>query len=196
MQKDWLDYLTTLSSLITPILVLGLTGVGWHIKTKIEAAREIENKKLDRIKVLEDKLRDDRIEIYNALLEPFFILFTTDAVFSQDPKYKGKNKDAHSIGKMLTVEYRKTGFKLSLLADDQVVRAYNQLMQFFYHAEENSAEIEEKTSQWMHLLGNLLLEIRKSMGNQETKLDEWEMVEWFMTDTHDMKKIYLNNSAH
>jgi hypothetical protein len=28
----------------------------------------------------------------------------------------------------------------------------------------------------------LLLEIRKSMGNENTQLDLWEMIEWFMKD--------------
>ncbi len=194
MQNDWLDYVTAFGTVATPVLVLILTGIGWHIKSRLEAVRESENKKLDRIRELEDKLREDRIEIYNALLEPFFVLFTTDVVFSQDPKYKGKNKKEYSIGKMLTVDYRKVGFKLSLIADDSVVMAYNQLMQFFYHTKENPAEPEIHTSQWLHLLGNLLLEIRKSLGNKETKVDEWEMLEWFITDVQNMRKIYANNT--
>lgn len=192
MQNDLLDYVTAIGTVATPVLVLILTGIGWHIKNRLETVRENENKKLDRIKELEDKLRQDRIEIYNALLEPFFVLFTTDDVFSKDPKYKGKKKEEHSIGKMLTVDYRKVGFKLSLIADDSVVLAYNQLMQFFYHSEKTPAEPLLKTSQWMHLLGHLLLEIRKSMGNQETKINEWEMIEWFITDAHKMKEVYAN----
>lgn len=190
MEPTWLSYVTAISSIITPILVLLLTGIGWIIKTSIETERQKETKEVERIKELEDKLRNDRIEIYNALLEPFFILFTTDSVFSQDPKYKGKKKDELSIGKMLTVDYRKVGFKLSLLADDSVVRSYNQLMQFFYHAEENTDELEIKTSHWIKLLGDLLLEIRKSMGNQATELSNWEMLEWFMTDVKAMKENY------
>jgi len=32
------------------------------------------------------------------------------------------------------------------------------------------------------LVGSFLLEIRKSMGNEATELDNWEMLEWFITD--------------
>lgn len=94
---------------------------------------------------------------------------------------------------MLTVDYRKVGFKLSLLADDSVVRSYNQLMQFFYQAEENTDELEIKTSHWIKLLADLLLEIRKSMGNQATELSNWEMLEWFMTDVKKMRENHQNN---
>lgn len=32
------------------------------------------------------------------------------------------------------------------------------------------------------LLGQFLLEIRRSMGNEETKFTNWEMLEWFLKD--------------
>ena len=34
----------------------------------------------------------------------------------------------------------------------------------------------------MSLLGTFLLEIRKSMGNETTALDNWDMLEWFLKD--------------
>ena len=63
--KTWLDYVTAIGSMATPILVLLLTAVGWKIRTKLQ-------RRLD----LEDKLRSDRIEIYNEILEPFILLLT------------------------------------------------------------------------------------------------------------------------
>ena len=94
------------------------------------------------------------------------------------------------MARMLSVEYRQVGFKLSLVANDAVVRAYNKLMQFFYHTEEDSRPIEIKTSHWIALMSTLLLEIRKSMGNQSSELDRWEMIEWFMQDAPKMKAMY------
>ena len=85
MEKHWIDYLAAIGSTLTPILVLLLTGIGWHIKTKLESTRGKDTLVQERIRELEDKLRTDRIETYNQLLEPFFVLFTTDAVFSNDP---------------------------------------------------------------------------------------------------------------
>src|SRR5690606_7194483 len=125
----------------------------------------------------------------------FFVMFTSDAVFEQDPKYRGKKKDQVGIGKMLTVEYRRVGFKLALLADDPVVRAYNALMQFFYKGEHEGLEEQEllvKTSQWIELLAQLLLEIRRSMGNANTQLSNWEMIEWFMSEADKMRELSAN----
>lgn len=198
MEKHWIDYATAIGSTLTPILVLLLTGVGWHIKAKLERNRDEGSKAQARIRELEDKLRADRIETYNQILEPFFVLFTTDAIFTSDPKFKGKNKDQLSIGKMLTVEYRKVGFKLSLVADDAVVRAYNKLMQFFYkgkHEGLSDDELRVQTSQWIKLLSELLLEIRKSMGNQHTSLTNWEMIEWFMSDADVMRELSANTTV-
>lgn len=195
MEKHWIDYATAIGSMLTPILVLLLTGVGWHIKAKLERNRDEESATQARIRELEDKLRADRIETYNQLLEPFFVLFTTDAIFASDPKFKGVSKDQLSIGRMLTVEYRTVGFKLSLLADDEVVRAYNNLMQFFYKPEHEgftSDELLVKTSRWIKLLSELLLAIRKSMGNQHTSLNNWEMIEWFMTDADKLRALSAN----
>lgn len=199
MERDWVDYVTAVGAVATPVLVLLLTGIGWRVRTKLEDARQKDARAQERIKELEDKLREDRIETYNALLEPFFVLFTTDAVFASDPKYKGKSKDQLSIGKMLTVEYRKAGYKLSLIADDAVVRAYNSLMQFFYKGDHEGLQPDEllvRTSQWMHLLSNLMLEIRRSMGNSGTALSNWEMIEWFMKDADKMRELSANKSSN
>lgn len=182
VEKNLLDTISAIATLITPVLLLFLGGMGWLIQHKIESSQAKQDAQASRIRELEDKLREDRIATYNSLLEPFFLLFTSEAAFALDPKFKNKNKNDIAIAKMLSVEYRQVGFKLSLVANDSVVRAYNKLMQFFYHTELDSRPIEEKTSDWIALMGTLLLEIRKSMGNESSGLDRWEMIEWFMQD--------------
>jgi hypothetical protein len=67
-EKTWLDYLTAIGSVATPVLVLILTGIGWRFRQRVE-----------RRLALEEKLREDRIAIYNDILEPFIILLTSDA---------------------------------------------------------------------------------------------------------------------
>jgi len=89
---------------------------------------------------------------------------------------------------MLTLDYRKLGFKLSLMGSDSVVKAYNNLMQYFYNMEDNEAS--QKTTflkEMLELLGTFLLEIRKSMGNETTTLDCWDMCEWWMSDIRKIK---------
>ena len=187
MEKSLLDTLGAVATVATPVLLAILGGLGWFLQNKITKSQARQEAQALRILELEDRLREDRITTYNALLAPFFLLFTSDAAFAQDPKYKNKKKNEIAMAQMLSVEYRQIGFKLSLLAGDSVVRAYNTLMQFFYHIEADPRLIDEKTTHWIGLMGTLLLEVRKSMGNETSDLDRWEMIEWFMADAKKFK---------
>jgi hypothetical protein len=74
-EPSLLDYLNAVGSISTPLLVLVLTGIGWNIRTRLQRRQE-----------LEDRLREDRIKIYNAILQPFIILLMSDAAWKSDPK--------------------------------------------------------------------------------------------------------------
>lgn len=96
---------------------------------------------------------------------------------------------------MLSLDYRKVSFKLSLIGSDSVVKSFNELMQHFYN-QSNGDQIPEpfQLRIMMSLLGAFLLEIRKSMGNETTKIDNWGMLEWFMKDARKMREgTYLNS---
>lgn len=194
--NELLNTISAIANLATPILLLFLGGIGWLIQNRLENSQIKQEAQSKRIYELEDLMREDRINTYNLLLEPFFLLFTSESAFSLDKKYKNKDKNELAIQRMLSVEYRQVGFKLSLVASDEVVRSYNNLMQFFYHNENDLRPIEEKTSQWIALMGTLLLEIRKSMGNETSKLNRWEMIEWFMADAKKIKLMHENPSNH
>ncbi len=177
-EPNWINYLTAIGSIATPILVLLLTAVGWKYRQTIERQMH-----------LEEKLRDDRITIYNQILEPFILLLMTENAWQTDKKNRGKNKNDIATTQMLSLEYRQTSSKLSLIGSDDVVTAFNNLMQYFYN-QPDSAGVEpapEKLQDMMRLLGKFLLEIRKSMGNETTKLDHWSMLEWFFTDARKMR---------
>jgi hypothetical protein len=170
-EKTWLDYITAFGAIATPILVLMLTAVGWRLRAGIE-----------RRMALEDKLRDDRIGTYNAILKPFIILLTSDAAWRSDPKNEGKDKHETATRMLLSLEYREEGFRLSLVGSDPVVKSYNNLMQYFYQRTEESPADESAVKEMMALLGQFLLEIRRSMGNEATGLTNWDMLDWFLTD--------------
>lgn len=169
--KHWLDYVTAIGSVATPILVLLLTAVGWRLKQSVERRRELEN-----------KLHEDRIITYNQILEPFIIMFMTEAAWAHDPKNKGKNKGDLATMKMLSLEYRNASFKLSLVGSDAAVQAFNDLFQFFFSQPDGEKPTEDRVKVMLGLLGTFLLEIRKSMGNETTDLTNWQMLEWFITD--------------
>lgn len=173
---SWVEYVTAIGSVATPVIVLALTAVGWRLR-----------RKLDRRLELEDKLRDDRVDIYNHILEPFVILFTSEAGWAQDKKHKNKNKTDVANNLLLSLKYRKYSFKLSLVGSDAVVTAYNDLLQNAY-ARSGEKDLTDKESKvTMELLGNLLLQIRRSMGNETTVLDKWQMLEAFITDVRKIR---------
>ncbi len=183
-EKTWLDYLTAFGAVTTPILVLLLTGIGWRLRTRVK-----------RQLALEDKLREDAISTYYAILKPFIILLMTDAAWESDPKNKGKDRNETGSRALLSLEYREQGFRLSLVGSDPVVRSYNNLMQYVYqHAASTSARPADG-GELMALLGQFLLEIRRSMGNEATKVSNWEMLEWFMTDARKYALEHQKNPA-
>lgn len=171
----WLNYITAIGSVATPILVLILTAVGWRIRQR-----------LDRRLELEDKLREDRIATYNQILEPFIILLMTDAAWKLDRDNKGRNKQELAMEKLMSLKYREQGFRLSLFGSDAVVRAYNDLMQYFFRRGEQPQPLkttaEADVKDMMGLLGSFLLEIRRGIGNESTQLSKWDMLEWFVKD--------------
>ena len=175
--KHWLDYVTALGAVATPLLVLLLTAVGWRLRQSIERRRELEN-----------KLHADRIDTYNKILEPFIILLMSDAAWEHDIKHKGKNKNDFAMAKMMSLDYRNTSFKLSLVGSDAVVTAYNNLFQFFFEQSSDAVHTPERLKIMLSLLGTFLLEIRKSMGIESSKLTNWQMLEWFITDARKYSK--------
>lgn len=175
-KKSTIDMFMAFATIATPIILIIFAGVGWMIKYSFERRADLEN-----------KLRDDRIRIYNTILEPFTLLFMPKTAWEANEENIGIDKDAKAVKIVYSMEYRQASLKLSLIADDAVVLAYNEFLQFFYQSEKfNNLPSSERTKKTLHLLGNLLLEIRKSMGN-ETKIDNWQMLEWFITDIEAVK---------
>lgn len=162
-----LDYITAIGAIATPIMVLLLSGIGWYLGHQFEKARTKEDHLRRQADELEEKLRDYRTEIYNQILEPFIILFTKDEGLPKDKEYKGKSHADASSAKIISLEYKQAAFKLLLLGSDEVVKAYSNLMQFFYT---NPMKADEKTEQTtkalMSLLGILLLGSEKALGTK------------------------------
>ena len=150
-----MDWLQTLG----PTLLVVLGGIiSWFIKSRIEELRAIE-----------EKLREERRNIYAHILDPYIRLFAD---------IKGKGPD-EALKRVTSYVYRKTAFDLNLFGSDEVIRAFNNLMKHTYKAE---ATGKQDVGQTMCFWGKLLLEIRKSLGNKKTKLNELDMLRAMIKD--------------
>lgn len=112
-----------------------------------------------------------------------------DVAWQSDPANDGKDRQELATRILLSLEYREQGFRLSLVGSDPVVKAYNNLMQYFYNRENTDSADEHSVVEMMVLLGQFLLEIRRSMGNEDTRLQNLEMLEWFFSDARKMRAI-------
>lgn len=109
----------------------------------------------------------------------------TDVAWNSDKLNKNIDRIGLATTKMLSLEYRELSFKLILMAPDSLLRSYNNLMQHFFNSGETTDT--DAPRRMIELLGKLLIEIRKSMGNESTNLDHWEMCEFWMTDVKTFK---------
>jgi hypothetical protein len=151
--------------IIVPSVLVIIGGiVGWLIRSRTEEYRAIR-----------DKLREEQRKIYSDILEPYIELFT-------DIKGKGSIK---ATQKITSYDYRKTAFELNLVGSDEVVSAYNTLMQHAYKAEETG---DKDPVNILRLWGYLLLEIRRSLGYKSTKLNEWDMLRGMIKDIDEFVK--------
>ena len=77
--------------------------------------------------------------------------------------------------------YKKTAFEFNMVGSDAVVRAFNNLMQFFYRADEQGPENIDPKEMIKHW-GQFLIEVRKSLGNPKTKLTAVDMFRSLIKD--------------
>lgn len=158
-----------LEALAVPAL-LGLGGlIAWVVKSRLE-----------EIRAAQERLASDRRKLYAELLDPYIRIFATTKDQGSGPQGKARMQE---IEKQITsVAYRRSALEVVLIGSDEMVDAYNNLMQRFYKGQTGSSA---ESLQTMQLLALLLLAIRKSLGNSATRLDEWDMLRHMITDLDD-----------
>jgi hypothetical protein len=156
---NWLDNLA-------PTLI-GLLGaaIGWFLKSWFEAKRRDQ-----------EALRDERAKIYVDILMPFIRIFTDIT--------ESHKQDA--LKEVKSLEYRKLSFRLALIGDDEVVQAWNKLWGTLYRMENDNVP---NPANLLLVLGNVLLAIRKGLGNKSTTLTNKDMLRWMIKDIDILKSI-------
>ena len=163
----FINYITAIGTIATPILLIVISAIGWYLKSRIEASWNTEAALRRRAEKLEEAIRDDRLQVYNEILEPFIMVFTKEEGLSANGPRRGKTKEQNALEIMQSLKYRQTAFKLSLFANDDVVKAYNNLMQFSYKMGSDTVSTEEhEPIAIVRVFGDFLLEIRKSVANE------------------------------
>ncbi len=151
-----------LISALGPSLLIIIGGIiTWLLKSRVE-----------ELKAAEENLRETRTKTYWDILQPYITLFS-------DTSEKSR---AGVIKTITSPQYRKTAFQLCLLGSDDVVQAYNAMLQHTYRAEQTG---KQDSKELMRLWGALLIEIRKSLGNKKTKLKEVDMLRGMIKDIDD-----------
>lgn len=133
-------------------------------------------------------MREDRIKVYYGILEPFILLLMTKTAWESEPKNRGKDKDQLATRMLLSLEYRQLAFRLSLIGSDAVVNAYIELTRYFTSRDPSVPAGREEARMTIRLLSQFLLEIRRSMGNDQTTINQRQMVEWFVADKDLLKE--------
>jgi len=154
------------SALVTGLLTVGFgafVGLGvWAIQSRIEALRKAS-----------DRLYDDRRKVYAELLEP--VLRSFSAIRTPAERQK-----ADAL--LASYEFQKRVFEFNLIAPDSVVSAFNDMMQYIYHAKSDSSTHVHV----MRFYGGLLLALRKSVGEPKTQLIGRDMLRGFLSDIDDL----------
>ena len=141
---------------IWTVLGAGLVGLTtWYVRLRGESNEREKG-----------RLHDERRKIYLKILEPIIRAFAS---------IKNPEEAEKAFQQINTYEHRQVLFELNLIGSDEVVRAYNEFMQYLYRGE---VDVRQLMTYW----GKLLLTIRKDLGNKGTGLSEVDMLRSQITD--------------
>lgn len=152
------NLITLITALGAPLLVFIGGLISWFLKNRKEELKAIEERALER-----------RIETYNKILNPFIVLLAASKKDNEKMKQK-------ALDEILSTEYRKAGFNLITFGSDEMVTSYNKMMQGFFNNENSD------TTTTMKNFANFVLSIRKDVYNKNTKLKDWDMLKFMITD--------------
>ena len=181
-------FLLFMSGVVTPILIFLLNKNISENQRKEEHWRN-----------LQLELHSSRLEVYRDILEPYSVMFAKEEGIAYLEKYKQFRNANSNCKTPLTIsrwdlarliiaspEYNQTIFRLSLLGNDQVVKAYNRLL--------NKArclvakKLDEKSKPiTLGYLAEFLLELRKNLINKNTELKSAEMLVWLNVNIKELE---------
>ena len=181
-ELHWTGYV----SVATPIIVVLL---GWVLHQRSERRWKATEQRWKQ----DEQLQPDRIDGYNEILAPYIVLLMPASEWARvqgsRSEYMRKSRDEVAIAKVFSLDYRRNSFKLMLIGTDEVVRAYNDLTLF--HSRRRDAPMTDAESvDGLDLFGQLVLAIRRSVGNEATRLKAWDMLFWGWSNIEEIRAEY------
>lgn len=132
-------------------------------------------RKTDRLRIQTEALRSKKFENY------FEILWTMmQAVASPDDKRIVQK----AITEITSPKYKHKLFELILIGSDGVVTAINNFFQYIYLTDES----ERDGKLMLGFLGNIILEVRKDLGQKGTSQDQFSILEYQIKDINEVRK--------
>lgn len=149
--------LTVITALGAPLLVFIGGLITWFFKTRKEELRAIEERALEK-----------RITTYNKILHPLIVMFSHKA---------DKRIHEKALKEIVSVEYKTAAFNLMTFGSDEMVQAYNSMMQSFF-----KSEVDQDPKKVLGKFAIFLLSVRKDVFDKNTKLEKWDMLKFMITD--------------
>lgn len=155
MEIDWVDLV------VTPVVAAAVGVAVWYFQSQIDALRRAQ-----------DRLHDDRRKVYADVLDPIIRTFAGIRDLKETQK---------AMAQIQSFDWRRNAFEFSLIGSDDVVRAFNSMMQYLYQFDAQGGR-QADPAQLMRLWGNFLLKIRKDVGDPKTGLTPQDMLEAHIKD--------------
>jgi hypothetical protein len=152
------------SLILAPILAAVIGFLVWFLQNRISKIQEEQ-----------DKLFDQRREIYAEILEPFIRIH----VGASDPE-----ELARASAQLKSIEFKRNAFRFSLIAEDEVVRSFNDMIGYiasFGNQSKRKPDGAVIVEKW----GAFLLVLRKSFGNKATELTERDVLRCLLNKLDD-----------
>lgn len=141
-----------------------------HIET-FRAERALAADAERRADEAEMRLRDERRKTYMRVLDPYIEALSE---MGRGGDYGAAN------ARLASVEHRKAAFELKLVATDDVVAAFNDFARYILDVREGAAP--DDSGKLLRLWADLLLAVRKSVGDPDTGVTPRAMLLDWVTD--------------
>ena len=147
-----------IGAVATAIISLTIVIVPLVIQHRLQALRQ-----------QQEKLREQRLELYLNLLDPHIQLFA-----SLIQSNRKANAEQTAMRKLLSPEYMGNTFQFAMIGSDEAVQKHNALRQFAAN-NPNGNPTGEFEGSILECFGDLLLAIRRDLGNKKTRLTSIDM---------------------